>query len=585
MKIIGASAVCEALIDQGVEVIFGHPGGAILPFYDALWHYPKLRHVLVRHEQAAAHAAEAYARLTGNVGVCVATSGPGATNLMTGLAAAKMDSTPLVAITGQVARPFMGTEAFQECDTVAMSTPVVKKAFLIMNPEEITETIQEAFRVAQEGRPGPVLIDLPKDVQAESLERDISDNRGLKGRIFQVNTKPDLSTGSIKEITKAAKLLNRAQKPLLVVGRGVHSSKAWSEVLELAEKMNAPVLNTLHGVSAFPRHHNLAFGMLGMHGMYWSNLATVEADVIFGIGMRFDDRVIGKPGTFGPNAKIIHLDIEQSQINKNVKTDIGLIGDVKAILSNLTPLVEQKDELSPWLDQMNDLVKGHPSIDVPDVEVITQQYVLRELNKIIELSPSPVVVTGVGQHQMWTAQFMFLPTQNSFVSSGGLGVMGFEVPAAIGAQVARPGSTVWAICGDGGFQMTLQELATIAQEHLPVKLIIMNNGYLGMVRQWQELFYDHHYKSVSMSSPNYVKLAEAYGIPAVNVSTKDEVGMAIATAAEHQGPYLINFFVSPEENVYPMVPPGATLAETVEDPRVVHYKEPVHVIEGLVSYP
>ncbi len=575
MRTIGAKAVCESLLREGVAVIFGHPGGAILPFYDALWHYPQLRHVLVRHEQAAAHAAEAYARLTGRVGVCVATSGPGATNLMTGLTAAKMDSTPIVAITGQVARPFMGTEAFQECDTVGMATPAVKKAFLVMRPEDIGPIIQEAFQVAQEGRPGPVLVDLPKDVQAESFD--------FEYRASGYEAKPR-RPASEELLREAARLINESERPLLIAGRGVHASSAWDELQTFAEKLNAPVLNTLHGTSAFPRHHELGYGMLGMHGMYWSNIATTEADLIFGIGMRFDDRVIGRPGTFGPNADIIHLDIEQSQIDKNVRAAVGLTGDVKLTLNALLPLV-QRDARTIWFDRLRDLEHGHPSIDIPDVDVVTPQYVLRELNKIVEHSDNPVVVTGVGQHQMWAAQFMFMPTVNSFVSSGGLGVMGFETPAVIGAQVARPGSTVWGICGDGGFQMTLQELATISQEHLPVKLCIMNNGYLGMVRQWQELFYDHHYKSVAMSSPDYVKLAEAYGIAACKVTDKHDVGMALATAAQHPGPYLIDFHVSPEENVYPMVPPGASLAETVEDPRVVHYREPIHVIEGLVSYP
>lgn len=575
MHTIGASAVCEALIKEGVDVIFGHPGGAILPFYDSLWHYPQIRHVLVRHEQAAAHAAEAYARLTGNVGVCVATSGPGATNLMTGLTAAKMDSTPMVAITGQVARPFLGTEAFQECDTVAMATPVVKKAYLVMKPEDIGPIFQEAFQVAQEGRPGPVLIDLPKDVQAEAFDFEYP----------SAGYEPSPPAAAAADLVhQAAQMLNEAERPILIAGRGVHISGAWDELQTFAELVHAPVLNTLHGTSAFPRHHELGLGMLGMHGMYWSNLATTEADLIVGIGMRFDDRVIGKPGTFGPNANIIHLDIEPSQINKNVRADVGLAGDVKLTLNALMPLIESKPRTA-WFGRLRDLEDRHPSIDVPDVEVITPQYVLRELNKIVEHSTDPVVVTGVGQHQMWSAQFMFMPTANSFVSSGGLGVMGFEVPATIGAQVARPNSTVWGICGDGGFQMTLQELATIAQEHLPVKLCIMNNGYLGMVRQWQELFYDHHYKSVSMSSPDYVQLAKAYGIPAVKVTDKHDVGMALATAAEYPGPYLIDFRVSPEENVYPMVPPGASLADTVEDPRVVHHREPVHVIEGLVSYP
>ena len=575
MKITGAMGVCEALLKEDVDVIFGFPGGAILPFYDALWHYPQLRHILVRHEQASAHAAEAYARVSGKVGVCVATSGPGATNLMTGLAAAKMDSTPLVAITGQVARAFMGKEAFQECDTVAMATPVVKQAFLVMDPNDIASTMREAFRVATEGRPGPVLIDLPKDVQAEEIEFEYPTTS-------EVRPAPRASAGKIEE---TAKLLNEAQRPVLIAGRGVHISRAWDELAQLAEKANVPVLNTLHGTSAFIRHHPLAMGMVGMHGMYTSNLATVEADLIIGVGMRFDDRVIGRPGTFGENAKIVHMDIEKSNIGKNVKADIALLGDVKQTLDALLPLVRHESR-DAWLERLADLDHGHPSLDVPDADVVTPQYVLRELNKIVEHSDDPVVVTGVGQHQMWAAQYMFMPSVNSFVSSGGLGVMGFEIPAAIGAQVGRPGATVWSVAGDSGIQMTLQEFATIAQEHLPVKIAIINNGYSGMVRQWQELFYDHHYKAVSISSPDYVKLADAYGIAAMKVTEKDQVGMALATAASHPGPFVIDFRVSPEENVYPMVPPGASLAETVEDPRVVHYRQPIHVWpEGLVSYP
>jgi acetolactate synthase-1/2/3 large subunit len=575
MKITGAMGVCEALLKEGVDVIFGYPGGAILPFYDALWHYPQLRHILVRHEQASAHAAEAYARISGKVGVCVATSGPGATNLMTGLAAAKMDSTPMVAITGQVARAFMGKEAFQECDTVAMATPVVKKAFLVMDPNDIASTIREAFRVATEGRPGPVLVDLPKDVQAEEIE-------------FEYPTRSDahpVPQASLDKIEETAKLLNEAQRPVLIAGRGVHISAAWDELATLAEKANVPVLNTLHGTSAFVRHHPLAMGMVGMHGMYTSNLATVEADLIIGVGMRFDDRVIGRPGSFGANAKIVHMDIEPSQIDKNVKADIALVGDVKQTLDSLIPLVRHEPR-SAWIARLADLDHGHPSLDVPDTDVVTPQYVLRELNKIVEHSADPIVVTGVGQHQMWAAQYMFMPTVNSFVSSGGLGVMGFEIPAAIGAQVAKPGASVWSVAGDSGIQMTLQEFATIAQEHLPVKIVIINNGYSGMVRQWQELFYDHHYKAVSISSPDYVKLADAYGISAMKITEKGQVGMALATAASHPGPFVIDFHVSPEENVYPMVPPGASLAETVEDPRVTHYRQPTHVFpDGLVSYP
>ena len=575
MKITGAMGVCEALLNEGVEIIFGFPGGAILPFYDALWHYPQLRHVLVRHEQASAHAAEAYARISGKVGVCVATSGPGATNLMTGLAAAKMDSTPMVAITGQVARAFMGKEAFQECDTVAMAAPVVKKAFLVMDSADIASTIKEAFRVATEGRPGPVLIDLPKDVQSEMIDFEYPARSNT-------NTVPRASLGKIKE---TAKLLNEAERPVLIAGRGVHISEAWEELASLAEKANVPVLNTLHGTSAFVRHHPLAMGMVGMHGMYTSNIATVEADLIIGVGMRFDDRVIGRPGSFGENAKIVHMDVEKSQVGKNVKADIALVGDVKQTLGRLLPLAH-KEARSAWLARLADLDYGHPSLDVPDTDVVTPQYVLRELNKVVEHSADPIVVTGVGQHQMWAAQYMFMPRVNSFVSSGGLGVMGFEVPAAIGAQIAKPSASVWSVAGDSGIQMTLQEFATIVQEHLPVKIVIINNGYSGMVRQWQELFYDHHYKAVSISSPDYVKLADAYGIAAMKVTKKDQVGMALATAANHPGPFVIDFRVSPEENVYPMVPPGASLAETVEDPRITHYRQPVHLFpEGLVSYP
>ena len=575
MQMTGARAVCEALLKEGVDVMFGHPGGAILPFYDALYHYPQIRHIFVRHEQAAAHAAEGYARMSGRVGVCVATSGPGATNLLTGLAAAKMDSTPIVAITGQVARAFMGTEAFQEVDTVGMAGPAVKKTYLVMDVADIGRIFQDAFAVAQHGRPGPVLIDIPKDVQAETFDFVYPKAKPRAGR----------SAADPAAIEEAARLINAAERPLLIAGRGVHISEAWDEVLALAEKANAPVINTLHGTSAFPRHHALGYGMLGMHGMYVSNIATTEADLIMGMGMRFDDRVVGRPGTFGPSAKIVHFEIEPGQINKNVPADVALQGDIKQTLLAMLPLIERQSRHA-WLERMRELDRAHPSIDVPASEVLTPQYVLRELNKIVEHSADPVVVTGVGQHQMWTAQFIFLPTHNSFVTSGGLGVMGFETPAAIGAQVGRPGATVWCVAGDGGFQMTLQELGTIAQEHLPIKIAIMNNGYLGMVRQWQELFYDHRYKAVSVSSPDYVKLAEAYGIEAAKVSDKGDVGMVLATAAAHPGPYLIDFEVSPEENVYPMVPPGASLAETVEDPRNVHHREPIHIMgEGLVSYP
>ena len=572
----GARAACETLLREGVDTVFGLPGGAILPFYDALWHYPQLRHVLVRHEQAAAHAAEAYARVTGRVGVCIATSGPGATNLITGLAAAKMDSTPMVAITGQVARNFMGTEAFQECATTAMAAPVIKKAILVMDPADVAPAIHEAFHIAREGRPGPVLVDLPKDVQAEEFE--FADGAAPLPA-------PAFGAADPADVAQAARLLNEAERPVIIAGHGVHIAGAAAELRELAERANAPVLNTLHGTGAFPRSHRLAQGMLGMHGMYWSNVATHEADLVLGVGVRFDDRVIGRPGSFAPDAKIVKIDVEPQHIQKNVPAALGLVGDAKMILHALLPLVRRSPR-EGWFERLAELRREHPSVDVPDSAVVTPQQVLSELDAILRREADPIVITGVGQHQMWAAQFLTLDQPRSFVTSGGLGVMGFEVPAAIGAQVGRPGASVWSVAGDGGFQMTLQELATIAQEHLPVRFVIINNEYLGMVRQWQEAFYDHHYKAVSMASFDYVKLCEAFGIAARCVTEKEDVAEALAEAAAHRGPYLIDFRVAPEENVYPMVPPGASLAETVEDPRVLHHRQELSAApEGAVSYP
>jgi acetolactate synthase-1/2/3 large subunit len=577
MQMTGAQVVCEALLREGVEVMFGHPGGAALPFYDALYHYPQIRHVLMRHEQAAAHAAEGYARATGRIGVCVATSGPGATNLMTGLAAAKMDSTPMLAITGQVARPFLGTEAFQECDTVTMAGPVVKKAFIIMDTKDIPQIVAEACRLALSGRPGPVLIDFPKDAQAEMMDYTPS--------AVAASPRNSVSHQIEGDVGAASRLLNEAQRPVIIAGHGVHLAAAWDELKALAEGANVPVINTLHGTGAFPRHHPLSLGMVGMHGMYWSNIAVDEADLVVGIGMRFDDRVIGRPGSFAPNAKIVHIEIDPSQVNKNVKTDVPLLGNAKDVLQALIPLVERQHRLE-WFARVAELQHKHPSLEVPESGALMPQYVLSRINRLIQASDDPIVVTGVGQHQMWSGQYFFLDNPNSFISSGGLGVMGFEVPAAIGAQVGRPNADVWSICGDGGFQMTLQELATVVQEHLPIKYVIINNGYLGMVRQWQELFYEHRYKSVPISSPDFVKRADAYGIPAATVTTALDVDTALTKAASSKGPYLLNFLVSQEENVYPMVAPGASLADTIEDPRVAHRRQVMHLAhEGTVSYP
>lgn len=573
----GAKLICESLLRENVEVIFGIPGGAILPFYDALWHYPQIYHVLMRHEQAASHAAVGYARSTGKTGVCISTSGPGATNLITGLTDAKMDSTPIVAITGQVARPFLGTEAFQECDTTGMASPLVKKTYLVMDVKDLPNIIHEAFEVAQSGRPGPVLIDIPKDVQAE-VTTPVSHHAPIVS---------PLNNGGQDEtlLRHAAKLINDAKKPLIIAGNGIHLSGASNALVQFVERTNIPVINTLHGTGGFPRSHRLAMGMLGMHGLFRNNIAVGNADLILAIGMRFDDRVIGRPGSFAPNARIIHVEIEPEQIGRNVPTDIGLIGDAKSVLNNLMPYVDDpsRDE---WIRELSDFQAEHPSPTVPDNEGLTPQFVLNVLNAHLHRQEDPLVVTGVGQHQMWSAQFLEIEHPSSFITSGGLGVMGFEIPAAIGAQVGRPKAHVWSVAGDGGFQMTLQELATIAQEKLPIKFVIMNNGYHGMVRQWQELFYDNHYKSVSIPGPDYVKLASAFGIQGEEITQQESVQASFERASNHKGPYVLDMRIVADENVYPMVPPGASLAETVEDPRIATYSDPLTTKNsGTVSYP
>ena len=555
----GAEVICEALIREGVEVIFGHPGGAVLPLYDALYKYSELRHVLVRHEQCAAHAADGYARATGKVGVCMATSGPGATNLVTGIMGAKADSVPLVAITGQVARAAMGTEAFQESDTCAITAPCTKRNFLVMSVEDLAPTIYEAFRVAQDGRPGPTLVDVPRDVQQEMVELNYLE-------VPQSTSFPLLSE-TRDQLAKAAELINQAQRPLIIAGHGVLSSKASKELEQLAERSGTPVINTLLGLSSFPMSHPLSLGMLGMHGMYWCNLAVDQADLIVGVGLRFDDRITGKAGSFAPNAKVVHVDIEASQIGRNVPVEVGLVGDAKAVLEGLLPLVHKVDR-KPWLQELDSLKREHPSLEIPKSSTLLAQHVLYDLNELIRGEEDAVVVTGVGQHQMWAAQFLFFDRANSFISSGGLGAMGYELPAAVGAQVGRPGAAVWSVAGDGGFQMTLQELATIVQEQLPVKIALFNNGHLGMVRQWQELFYDKHYKAVPVPGPDYVKLAESFGIAGTRVDSREEVKGALRRAQQHPGPFLIDFVLEPQQSVYPMVPPGASLAETVEGPRL-----------------
>ena len=558
MKLKGAQIVCESLLQEGVEVLFGHPGGAILPFYDALWGYPQLRHILVRHEQSSAHAADGYSRVTGKVGVCVATSGPGATNLVTGLMGAKADSVPMVAITGQVARAALGSEAFQECDICSIAAVCTKRTYLVMSAADLAPTIREAFRVAQEGRPGPVLIDIPRDVQLEEAD--------FVGYPALPEPEPEPLTAATQEqVIKAARLINQAERPVLIAGHGILTSHAWVELKTLAETTGIPVINTLLGLSSFPRNHPLSLGMLGMHGMYWSNLVVDQADLVVGLGMRFDDRVTGKASTFAPHARIIHLDIEPSQVGRNVPVEVPLVGDARAVLQALLPLVFPVAR-PEWMAYIQDLKDQHPSLAIPPSDTLLAQHVMSEINELLQEQPDTVVVTGVGQHQMWAAQFLFFNGVNTFVSSGGLGAMGFELPAALGAQVGRPNTPVWSIAGDGGIQMTSQELATVAQENLPVKIALINNGYLGMVRQWQEMFFDNHLKEVPIPGPEFVELAGAYGIPAMRVAHQEDVMPALRKAQAHNGPYLLEFVVDHSVNLYPMVPPGGSLGDTMEDP-------------------
>jgi acetolactate synthase-1/2/3 large subunit len=557
MKMTGAQILCESLVREGVEVMFGILGGAILPFYDTIPQYPQLRHILVRHEQAAAHAADGYARITGKVGVCLATSGPGATNLVTGIANAYLDSVPMVAITGQVARPFIGKDAFQEIDITGITLPITKHNYIVLDAGSIAGIVKEAFYLARSGRPGPVLIDLPRDVQIDQAEFH------YPSRVVLPGYKPTLQ-GHSAQIKKAAKLINEAERPLIIAGRGVIISGAYAELKQLAETAQIAVVTTLLGISCFPESHILSLGMLGMHGMAYANMAVDAADVIIAIGMRFDDRATAKVSAFAPHARIIHIDIDPAEIGKNVRVDVPIVGDVKAVLGALNKHVISTEHID-WLRQIDDWRKEHPSTVIRDSEGLLPQYVIRQIYEVTR--GEAIIVTGVGQNQMWAAQHYWYNKPNSLISSGGLGTMGFELPGAMGAKVGCPDEIVWCVAGDGGFQMTIQELATIVQEKIAVKIAIIDNGYLGMVRQWQELFYGRRYVATPLSGPDFVKIAEAYGLPGLRVTRKKEVVPAIEQAMEYQGPFLIDFAVEPEENVYPMVLPGASLAEVLEEPK------------------
>ncbi len=560
MKLTGAQILLESLIKEGVDVIFGYPGGVVLPLFDTFPQYPALRHILVRHEQGAAHAADGYARATGKVGVCLATSGPGATNLVTGIANANLDSVAMVAITGQVARPFIGKDAFQEVDITGITLPITKHNYLVMEASQIARVVKEAFYLAKEGRPGPVLIDIPKDVFIEQAEFR------YPGKVDMPGYKPTLQ-GNPAQIKKAAEMINHAaKKPLIIAGRGVIISGAFAELRQLAEAAQIPVITTLLGIGSFPESHSLSYGMLGMHGMVYANWAVDSSDLVIAIGMRMDDRATSRFSDFAPNARIIHMDVDPAEIGKNVRVDVPIVGDIKKVLNSLNKLIQPCQHLE-WIRQMDDWRKDHPIVTsrIRNSANLLPQYVVRKIYEVTK--GEAIIVAGVGQNQMWAAQHYWFDKPNSFITSGGLGTMGFELPAAMGVKVGKPDETVWCIAGDGGFQMTMQELATIVQDRIAVKIAIMNNGYLGMVRQWQELFYEKRYVATPLASPDFVKLAEAFGIPALKVKHKEDVIPAIERAMETDGPFLIDFVVEPEENVYPMVPSGEALSKVLEEPQ------------------
>jgi acetolactate synthase-1/2/3 large subunit len=557
MKKTGAQIICESLIAEGVDVMFGFPGGVLLPFYDTLPQYPQIRHILVRHEQAAAHAADGYARATGKVGVCMATSGPGATNLVTGIANAYLDSVPMVALTGQVVRAQIGKDAFQEIDIAGITLPITKHSYVVMETAGLAKIIKEAFYIARTGRPGPVLIDIPKDVMQETAEFSYPDKVALPG--YKIPT-----SGHPTQLKNAARHINEAKRPLIIAGRGVIISGASDELKQLAEKSQIPVITTLLGIGAFPENHVLSLGMGGMHGTGYANKALDGTDLLIAIGMRFDDRVTGKVTNFAPHAKIIHIDLDPAEIGKNVRVDVPIVGDVKTVLQAMNKILETNQHLE-WIQQIEEWRKQYPLIDTRDTSTLLPQYIIRQLYEATR--GDAIMVTGVGQHQMWTAQHYSFQQPDTFISSGGLGTMGFGLPAAMGAKIGRPEKTVWLVDGDGSLQMTIQELATLVQDNIAVKIAVMNNGFLGMVRQWQDMFYQKNYVATPLSCPDFVKIAEAYCIAGVQVTRREEVKSAIEQAMAHDGPFLINFMVEPEENVYPMVPPGAANIEFIDQPK------------------
>ncbi|RNI12080.1 acetolactate synthase large subunit [Methanohalophilus sp. RSK] len=555
-KMTGARAIIECLYEENVEVIFGYPGGVLLHIYDEIYK-SDLKHILVRHEQAAAHAAEGYARATGKVGVCLATSGPGATNLVTGIANAYMDSIPMVALTGQVPRSMIGNDAFQEANITGITMPITKHNYLVQDAKDLPRIIKEAFHIASTGRPGPVLIDLPKDITTEEIEFSYPDEVDLKGY------KPTYK-GNLQQVKRAASAIEKAHQPLIYAGGGILGSNASEELLQFAEHIQTPVTTTLTGIGGFPTQHPLYVGMPGMHGTKYANYAIQECDLLIAVGARFDDRVTGKLASFAPNAKILHIDIDPAEISKNITVDIPIVGDAKNILASLYKYVKpvEKENRKEWLDRIEGWKKSYPLHYVGEQDGLKPQYIIEQ---IYEACKDAIIVTEVGQHQMWAAQYYKFSQPRSFITSGGLGTMGYGYPASIGAKVGKPDRVVFNIAGDGSFQMNSQEIATAVQNDIPVIVAIMNNGYLGMVRQWQELFFEKRYSHTCIrDSVDFVKLAEAYGAVGIRVEKTSEVKPALEKAMNSGKPVIIDFVVECEENVSPMVPAGAPINEILD---------------------
>lgn len=553
----GAEAVIQSLLAEGVDTIFGYPGGAIMPVYDALYDYQHfINHILVRHEQGGIHAAQGYARVTGKVGVCFATSGPGATNLITGLADAMIDSNPLVCVTGQVASHLLGTDAFQETDVLGVSMPVTKWNCQVTKAEEIPAAIAKAFFIARSGRPGPVLIDITKDAQFGKLAFNYEPCQLVRSYV------PKLKL-DLEQVHKAADLINNAKKPFLLVGQGVIISQAEKELLQLVEKAGIPFAWTLMGLSAVPTNHELGMGMLGMHGNYAPNLKTNECDVLIAVGMRFDDRVTGDTSKYAKQAKVIHIEIDPAEIDKNIKADVPVVADAKEALQALIEMVHPNDHTA-WINEFHEKkaieVEKVITHDLfPQKEGLTMGEVIRRVSD--KVNGDGILVTDVGQHQMAASRYFQFKKSRSNVTSGGLGTMGFALPAALGAKLGSPDREVVAVIGDGGFQMTLQELATIFQTKAAVKIIILNNNFLGMVRQWQQLFFDKRYSFTEMTNPDFIKISEAYGIPAAKVTVREELDKGVEALLSSEGPFLLEVVVEKEDNVFPMVPSGASVSD------------------------